>query len=39
VTPTPETHRRVRERAARRGADQASDLRDVFGYSRVFERE
>ena len=33
VTPTPATHRRVN---ARRGADWAQTLRDVFGWSRPF---
>lgn len=33
VTPTPETHRRVLARG-----DAASNLRDVFGWSRVFKR-
>jgi methylase of polypeptide subunit release factors len=36
VTPTPETQRRVNERALRQGADRARDLRDVFGWSRPF---
>jgi len=37
VTVTPETHRRVEERARRRGEQEARDLRDVFGWSRLFE--
>lgn len=36
ITPTPETHRRVRERDARAGQDRAKGLRDIFGYSRSF---
>jgi methylase of polypeptide subunit release factors len=36
VTPTPETHRRVNQRAAQHGEGQARDLRDVFGWSRPF---
>jgi methylase of polypeptide subunit release factors len=39
VTPTPETQRRVNARAAQRGEERASDLRDVFGFSRPFEAE
>lgn len=34
VTPTPETHRRVMARGS-----AAADLRDIFGWSRPFERE
>jgi release factor glutamine methyltransferase len=36
VPPTPETHRRVN---ARPGSEMARDLRDVFGWSRSFDRE
>jgi methylase of polypeptide subunit release factors len=36
VPPTPETHRRVN---ARPGNEEARDLRDVFGWSRPFDRE
>lgn len=36
VTVTPETHRRVEERAAARGHAKARSLRDVFGWSRPF---
>jgi SAM-dependent methyltransferase len=36
VTPTPETHRRVNERARQQGDGRARDLRDVFGWSRPF---
>jgi release factor glutamine methyltransferase len=36
VTPTPETHRRVNQRAEQREAWLARDLRDVFGWSRPF---
>jgi methylase of polypeptide subunit release factors len=36
VPPTPETHRRVN---ARPGNEKARDLRDVFGWSRPFDRE
>lgn len=39
VTPTPETHRRVDERAARHEGLLARDLRDVFGWSRPFRPE
>ncbi|HEX2656821.1 MAG TPA: class I SAM-dependent methyltransferase [Polyangia bacterium] len=42
VTPTPETHRRVLERAPRPGPEDGSTspqlLRDVFGWSRPFAR-
>lgn len=38
VTVTPRTHRRVIERAARRGQLQACSLRDVFGWSMPFAR-
>jgi release factor glutamine methyltransferase len=38
VTVTPETHRRVNVRAARRGEGRARSLRDVFGWSRPFDR-
>jgi methylase of polypeptide subunit release factors len=37
ITVTPETHRRVNQRATRAGAQLASDLRDVFGWNRPFE--
>lgn len=36
VTVTPETHRRVEERAAARGRASARSPRDVFGWSRPF---
>jgi methylase of polypeptide subunit release factors len=36
VPPTPETHRRVN---ARSGNEEARDLRDVFGWSRPFDRQ
>jgi methylase of polypeptide subunit release factors len=36
VTPTPETHRRVN---ARPDSARAANLRDVFGWSRPFERD
>lgn len=36
VTPTPATHSRVNRRP---GAQRASSVRDVFGWSRAFERE
>ncbi|HKP56489.1 MAG TPA: class I SAM-dependent methyltransferase [Polyangiales bacterium] len=36
VTVTPRTHRRVLERAARRGELEARSLRDVFGWSMPF---
>lgn len=39
VTVTPETHRRVIERARKRGSLRAQDLRDVFGWNRPFERK
>ncbi len=38
VTVTPETHRRVNARAERAGDGSAHDLRDVFGWSRPFDR-
>jgi len=37
VTVTPQTHRRVFERAARRREFEARSLRDVFGWSMPFE--
>jgi methylase of polypeptide subunit release factors len=36
VAPTPETHRRVN---ARPGTEAARNLRDIFGWSRPFDRE
>lgn len=39
VTPTPETHRRVNERAEKHEGLLARDLRDVFGWSRPFRPE
>jgi hypothetical protein len=36
TTVTPETHRRVNERAERAGAGLATNLRDVFGWNRPF---
>ena len=36
VTVTPETHRRIDERAAALGQAEARSLRDVFGWSRPF---
>lgn len=38
VTVTPETHRRIDERALESGQLQARSLRDVFGWSRPFQR-
>lgn len=38
VTVTPETHRRIDERAARAGELDARSLRDVFGWNRPFQR-
>jgi release factor glutamine methyltransferase len=38
VTVTPETHRRIDERAAQAGQLQAHTLRDVFGWNRPFQR-
>jgi release factor glutamine methyltransferase len=38
VTVTPETHRRIDERAAQAGQLQARSLRDVFGWNRPFQR-
>lgn len=37
VTVTPETHRRVNDRASAAGHTTARSLRDVFGWSRPFE--
>jgi release factor glutamine methyltransferase len=37
VTVTPETHRRIDERAAAHGHAHARTLRDVFGWSRPFD--
>lgn len=37
VTASPETHRRVEDRAGARGHAQARSLRDVFGWSRPFD--
>lgn len=37
VTVTPETHRRVNERAAQQGQTRARNLRDVFGWNRPFD--
>lgn len=37
VTVTPETHRRIDERAAAEGHPHARTLRDVFGWSRPFD--
>jgi SAM-dependent methyltransferase len=37
ITVTPETHRRVNERAAREGRGRAESLRDVFGWNRPFD--
>lgn len=37
ITVTPETHRRVEERAIAAGRGKARTLRDVFGWSRPFE--
>lgn len=39
TTVTPETHRRVEARAAQQGQALARDLRDVFGWNRVFARQ
>jgi methylase of polypeptide subunit release factors len=39
ITVTPETHRRVNERAACEGRARAETLRDVFGWNRPFERD
>lgn len=39
VTVSPETHRRVEERAKAQGRREGRDLRDVFGWSRPFRRE
>ena len=39
VTVSPETHRRVNERAHAGGRASARSLRDVFGWSRPFARE
>ena len=39
VTVTPETHRRIDERAAADGHAHARTLRDVFGWSRPFDRK
>ena len=36
VTVTPETHRRINERAAQAGEHEARSLRDVFGWNRPF---
>jgi methylase of polypeptide subunit release factors len=38
ITVTPETHRRVNERAEQAGQGQARTLRDVFGWNRPFQR-
>lgn len=38
VTVTPETHRRIDERAAQAGESEARTLRDVFGWNRPFQR-
>jgi hypothetical protein len=38
VTVTPETHRRIDERAAASGQAEARSLRDVFGWNRPFQR-
>jgi len=38
VTVTPETHRRINERAAASGQSEARSLRDVFGWNRPFQR-
>lgn len=37
VTVTPETHRRINERAIAQGQPHARSLRDVFGWNRPFE--
>jgi methylase of polypeptide subunit release factors len=39
TTVTPETHRRVNERARRDGRELSSSLRDVFGWNRPFVRD
>lgn len=39
ITVTPETHRRVNERAALEGHTRAESLRDIFGWNRPFDRE
>jgi len=38
VTVTPETHRRINDRAAANGQAEARSLRDVFGWNRPFQR-
>lgn len=37
VTVTPETHRRINDRAAANGQAEARSLRDVFGWNRPFQ--
>jgi SAM-dependent methyltransferase len=39
TTVTPETHRRVNQRACTAGTELAGSLRDVFGWNRPFEPE